>query len=179
MWGYGLLLLTLGVRPLDAEVSREQQIKAAFLFNFTKFVEWPQERFADDTSPIVIAVLGGNPLGDELAKVVKGRKVNGREIAVMNVTTLEVPPSAHLLFIDPQAEAQFGGMIGRLHAASVLTVGESGHFAALGGIIVFTSAGDKVRFEINQGAAEAARLKLSAYLLKLATVVRRESPPKP
>ena len=69
-------------------------------------------------------------------------------------------------------------MIGRLHDASVLTVGESGRFGALGGIIVFTFAGDKVRFEINQGAAESARLKLSAHLLKLATVVRRDSPSK-
>lgn len=169
-----IVLLGLGVLPLCAEVSKEDQIKAAFLFNFTKFVEWPQECFADDSSPLVIAVLGTNQFGDELSKVVRDRKVNGRDIVVTTVTSLAAPRAFHLLFVNAQAEAQFRGHLGRLRAAGVLTVGESEHFIAGGGIIVFTLEADKVRFEINQTAAEQARLKLSAQLLKLATVVHHQ-----
>jgi hypothetical protein len=168
------MLLGLGALPLCAEVSKETQIKAAFLFNFTKFVEWPQECFADDTSPLVIAVLGTNQFGDELRKVVQDRKVNGRDIVVTTVTSLEAPRTIHLLFVDARGEAQFRGHLGRLRAAGVLTVGESDQFIAGGGIIAFTLVADKVRFEINQTAAEQARLKLRAQLLKLATAVHRQ-----
>jgi hypothetical protein len=156
----------------DAAVSKEYQLKAAFLFNFTKFVEWPATRFTDATSPIVIGVLGEDPFGPELKNLVKDRKVNGRDIVVKPVATLAEAGAVHLLFVSPRDEKQLAPALAQLRAASVLTVGESPAFAGGGGIITFSVVEDKVRFEINQTAGEAAGLKLSAQLLKLATVVR-------
>jgi len=156
----------------DAEVSKEYQIKAAFLYNFTKFVEWPASRFADGSSPIVIAVLGENPFGDELAKLVKGRRVNGREIAIKSITDPSEAGAVHVLFICARNDRQLGPVLAQLRSGGVLTVGESDAFASAGGIITFNLVEDKVRFEINQSAGEQAGLKISSQLLKLAVPAR-------
>jgi hypothetical protein len=157
-------------RGADAEVSKEYQIKAAILYNFLKFVEWPRESFAEAASPIVIGVLGENPFGGELEKLVLGRKVNGRDIVVKRISSVAEASSVQLLFVtvfDDSARSI-------LRTSGVLTVGESAQFAAGGGIINFTLVEDKVRFEINLAGGEQAGLKISSQLLKLATVVRRK-----
>jgi hypothetical protein len=172
-WGWcGWALLGLSALTVRADVSKEYQLKAAFLFNFTKFVEWPAGRFADDTSPIVIGVLGRNPFEDKLANLVKDRLVNGRAIVVRSVTAADDPRTVHVLFV-PGGEEPTGSAPAWQNSA-VLTVGESRAFAALGGNITFTQEGDKVRFEINLATAERDELKISAQLLKLATAVRRK-----
>ncbi len=169
----GLLSLTgQAAYGADAEVPKEYQIKAAFLYNFTKFVEWPAARFASASSPIVIAVLGENPFGDELAKLVKGRRVNGREIVIKSVTDTSEADSVHVLFICARNDRQLGPALAQLRADAVLTVGESAAFASAGGVITFTLVEDKVRFEINQAAGEQAGLKISSQLLKLAVPAR-------
>jgi hypothetical protein len=170
VWGWSLG--TGVVLSAETDAGREHQVKAAFLYNFTKFVQWPAERFGDATSPIIIGVLGDRPMRTELEKIVQGRKVDGREILVVEV---EAPESAsvHVLFVGAGAEKEFAGELPSYQDTSVLTVGESPEFAAAGGIITFTRKADKVRFEINIGAAEQSRLKISAQLQKLATVVSR------
>ena len=172
-WRCAWLLLGLSALTLHADVSKEYQLKAAFLFNFTKFVEWPTARFADETSPIVIGVLGRNPFEDELVNIVKGRLVNGRAIAVKSVTAVDNLSSVHLLFV-PSGEEPPRPAAAWQHTA-VVTVGETGAFAALGGTITFKHEGDKVRFDINLVTAERDQLKFSAQLLKLAASVRRKS----
>ncbi len=154
-------------------VSKEYQLKAAFLYNFSKFVQWPQERFPDAGSPIIIAVLGPSPFGDELNKLVRERLVNGRAIEVRPIVSAADIPAAHIVFIPAGAEPLLEGRY--LDARGVLTVGESAAFAARGGMIRFTLVDEKVRFEIDQGSAEKAGLKLSGQLLKLATVIRKAS----
>lgn len=147
-------------------------MKAAFLFNFTKFVEWPEASFADAGHPIVIAVLGRNPFGDDLAKLVKDRTVDGRRIQIRMVATPEEarPPGAlHVLFVPAGEEPRFAEFLNTPSRRGVLTVGESDRFSALGGIIDFVVVESRVRFEINRAAAEAAGLKLRAQLQKLAT----------
>lgn len=161
----------------ETSVSKEYQLKAAFLYNFTKFVEWPPARFADETSPIVVAVVGRNPFGDELENVVKGRSVNGRPIAVKIVTTPEEASSAHLLFVPAGEETRFPASA--LQRDALVAVGESDSFAALGGAITFVQIGGKMRFEINLTAAERGHVKISAQLLKLANAVRRRPEGKP
>ncbi len=156
----------------ETEADREHQVKAAFLYNFTKFVAWPPERFADATSPIVIGVLGDGPMREELENIVQGRKVAGREILVVAVEA-SGPALIHVLFVGAGAEKEFAAALHAYQGASVLTVGESPEFAAAGGVITFTRSADKVRFEINIAAAEQSRLKISAQLQKLATVVHR------
>ncbi len=169
----GTALLGLGGATAGAaEVSKEYQLKAAFLYNFTKFVEWPPVRFADQTSPIIVGVLGRNPFSDELAKIVKDRTVNGRAIIVKLVATPEEMSAVHLLFVPVGEEIRLP--LADWQHAAVVAVGESEAFAALGGTITFVPAGDKVRFEVNIAAAGRGGVKISAQLQKLATVVRRE-----
>lgn len=159
---------------LGVGASKEYQVKAAFLYNFTKFVEWPPETLGADGEPIVIAVLGKNPFGGELENVVRERKVNGRSITILAAKTPAELARAHIVFVAAGQEALFESLAAGARQP-MLTVGESDRFADLGGIVRFTTVGDKVRFEINVGPADEAGLKISAQLQKLATVVHRKS----
>jgi len=175
----GLLLLLwplgAGTPSSGAVISRKFQIQAAFVFNFTRFVTWPSHRFAGADSPIIIGVLDDNPFGDELAAIVKNRKVGARAVEVRMVATAAEAGFVHILYVGAGHEGRMEEMREALRAACVLTVGESRRFAELGGIIDFVLDGDKVRFEINLEAGEDAGLKISAQLLNLATTVRRKS----
>ena len=165
-----LLGLALATSAFAQEVSKEYRIKAGFLYNFSKFVQWPADRFADDTSPIVIAVLGSDPFGEELDKIVKGRAVEDRPIVIRRIRSAADIPAAHIVFIGADSDPLPPSLLG---SPGVLTVGEGAGFSASGGVITFTVVSDRVRFEINQTAADQAGLKLSGQLLKLATAVRK------
>jgi hypothetical protein len=156
-----------------AAPGREYEIKAAFLYNFTKFVDWPAQTFANADAPIVIGVLGDSPCVQALERLVKDRKVNGRTIVVRRIASAAEAKVTQMLFVGSAQEAQFAGLEPALHSLPVLTVGESPGFATLGGTIDFVPQGDKIRFEINIDAAEHAGLKISAQLQKLAAVVHR------
>jgi len=154
-------------------VSREYEIKAAFLYNFAKFIEWPAQSFPDANAPIVIGVLGDSPCAPALERLVKDRKINSRAIAVRRVESAQEASGTHLLFVDASEEAHFERLEPAIEALPVVTVGESPSFVPAGGAINFVLQGDNVRFEINMGAAGRAGVKISAQLLKLATAVRR------
>jgi hypothetical protein len=151
-----------------AEVSKEYQVKAAFLYNFVKFTNWKPERFATPESPIVIGILGRNPFGDELEKIVKDRNVNNRPIEVKLVNSLEEATSCHVLFVSAASFSETSEILQKLGDACVLTVGESEAFAQAGGMITFVPEKDKIRFEIDAPAAEHQGVKISAQLQKLA-----------
>ena len=176
--GYGGALLLLGLlgvgghaaRAANTEISKEYQLKAAFLYNFTKFIEWPAGSFADDTSPILIGVMGRNPFGDELENIVKDRTVNGRAIKVRLIRAADEVPAVQLLFVPAGEEASLARTAWK--DTAVVAVGESAAFTALGGTITFVEEADKLRFEIDIAAAERGHVKISAQLQKLATVVR-------
>jgi len=168
-------LLCLGgyvARGAEAEVSKEYRIKAAFLYNFTKFVEWPAACFPNESSPIIIGVFGQNPFGDELEKIVQGRTVNHHPIVVNLIATAAAAATVHLLFVPAGEETRLPATAWR--SAAIVAVGESESFAAGGGTITFTREGDKIRFEINIAAAERSGLRISAQLQKLANAVRRQ-----
>lgn len=169
------MLCAAAVAPaLRAEVAKEYQVKAAFLYNFTKFVEWPPEHFRDATRPITIAVFGRNPFGGELQAAVRDRTVNGRELQIVSVADEAKAAAADMIFVSAGEEEHFAAASAAWRAAGVLTVGESPKFAASGGVITFVVEGDRVRFEINIAAADASGLKVSAQLQKLATAIRRK-----
>ncbi|HZF10552.1 MAG TPA: YfiR family protein [Thermoanaerobaculia bacterium] len=163
------LIPTAGA-PAEATATafKEYQVKAAFLFNFSKFVEWPARKFNDSTSPIVIGILGANPFGSELEKTVKGRHINGRDVVVQQFDGAEAARSAHLLFVSAGSDAAVERLLKALDGSGVLTVGESNAFARYGGIVTFLLEGDKLGFTINIEAAGRAGLKISAQLQKLA-----------
>jgi hypothetical protein len=171
-------MLLLGWRLLTGDslagepVSNEYQVKAAFLYNFAKFVEWPAQSMPDANSPLVIGVVGENPFGDALDQLTKGRRINGRAIVVKPIHSAAAARSAHILFFSAAEDGRFAGMRDGLGA--VLTVGESDAFSRRGGMINFVFEGEKIRFEINVGNAEAAGVKVSAQLQKLATKVWRK-----
>jgi hypothetical protein len=164
-------LLVCCATAFGADVAKEYQIKAAFVYNLTKFVEWPPARFDASSDPIVIGVLGKNPFGDTLEAAVRGRKVGGREIVIVGLSSTDAGSRVHVLFVAAGQEAYFDPD----NPFGALTVGESDRFTALGGMITFIPDADKVRFMINLETAEEAELKLSAQLLKLASSVRRNS----
>lgn len=166
-----LLGLALAASASARDIPKEYRLKAGFLYNFSKFVQWPANRFADDASPIVIAVLGSDPFGEELDKIVKDRVIDDRAIVVRRIASVADIPAAHILFVAADSEPLLVGS--PLGSPGVLTVGESPGFADRGGVVTFTVMNEKVRFEINQAAADRAGLKLSGQLLKLATTIRK------
>jgi hypothetical protein len=164
----GLLLPWCGWAQ-DAQPS-EAEVKAAFIFNFVKFIEWPAEAFADAKSPLHIGVLGQKSFSADLERTVRGKTFNNRTIAVKECRTIEEARSCHVLFIAASEERRQQEICGDLGGAAVLTVGEAGGFIQSGGMINFFREGNKFRFEVNPEAAKRARLKVDSKLLSLARV---------
>jgi uncharacterized protein DUF4154 len=154
----------------------ESQIKAGFLFNFTKFVDWPPGAFADVGSPIVLGIIGENTLGDLLTQAAVGKTINGRIVVVRRFKEDEELQKCSILFISASEQKQTAHILEKLKSASVLTVGEADGFAQMGGMINFYIDGNKVRLEINLEAASRARLKISAKVIAVARLVGDSQP---
>ena len=157
---------------LHAEVSPEYKLKAAFVFNFAKFIEWPPQAFDGDTNSIVIGILGDDPFGTALEEIVHGRTINGRSLTIQRARRLEELKACHLLFISRSEQQKLKNILAQLAERPVLTVSDTPDFLDGGGAINFLMEGRNVRFEINAGAAERAGLKIDAQLLSLAKTVR-------
>jgi hypothetical protein len=172
------LLLCLGllasrVAAGDVDVPGDRRLKASFLYNVTKFVEWPAASFSGDKEPIVIGVLGDSPLASELGLAISDRKVNGHSFVVRNVVTADDARQVHVLFVEAGQEGLLPALRPAIQDQPILTVGENPGFGRAGGTITIARAGDKLRFEINMRAADRAHLKVSSQLQKLATAVTR------
>lgn len=146
----------------------EYQLKAAFLFNFVKFVEWPSAASANPKSPIVIGILGENPFGSDLARTIRGKTVNNRPLEVKEFHSVIETTNCHVLFISASAKKQLPDIFNGLGGVCVLTVGETDGFTQTGGMVNFVLEGNKIRFEIRDDAAKKAGLKISSKLLSLA-----------
>jgi hypothetical protein len=167
-----LLLLALVCRPLWAQDAlSEYQVKAAYLFNFLKFVEWPEDAFADPLAPIVIGVVGEDPFGSALPQVITGKTVQGRDLVIRIYRPGEDLRGAHILFISPSEKKRIPMILASLRGSSVLTVADTSEFLNAGGMIQFLNENNRVRFAINVDATGRARLKMSSKLLSLAKVV--------
>ena len=156
---------------LQAQVAGEYEVKAAFLYNFTKFVEWPPDAFENPGSPMAICVFGEDPFGDSLDAVVRGETLNGRRLVVRRTRSLQELRDCQTLFVPGAERERFAEVFSALRDASVLTVGEVDGFLPQGGVIRFVVDQGRVRFEVNLDAAEHSRLKLSSKLLRLARAV--------
>ena len=168
-----LLFLALGRGAAWAEApsASEYEVKAAFLYNFAKFVEWPPTAFADQSSALVIGVLGDDPFGVDLDRAVEDKTVNGRALVVRRFKRLEEVTTCHILFVSASESGRLAHVLELLRTSSVLTVDEDDQFVHLGGIINFTIRDNKVHFVINAEAAQQAGLKISSKLLKVADTV--------
>lgn len=170
--GLALLMVMIFVVSAHGQAD-EYHVKAAFLFNFTKFVEWPAQAFKTPADPIVICVLGQNPFGTALEEAVSGKVVGGRTLSVRQISDSQPPCDCQILFVNPSERKRFRSMLGSLQGAGVLSVGEAERFTADGGVINFKMESGSVRLEINIAAAEYSEIHISAKLLSLAQVVRK------
>lgn len=147
------------------------QVEAVFLFNFTQFVDWPPQAFADPTAPIVIGVLGSDPFGVALDQVVGGEIVNGHPLVVHRAQHIEELADCQILFISRSERGRLAPLLATLKGRNVLTVSDLDEFADKGGMICFVLIDKKVRLRINLEAAKAAGLTLSSKLLRFAQIV--------
>jgi hypothetical protein len=166
MLGFFVVGISAPVRTNAQDSVSEYQVKAAYVFNFLKFVQYPTDAFADPLAPLIIGVLGDDPFGSALPQVVIGKTVGGRDLVIRIYHPGEDLHSAHILFISSSERKRLPAIFSSLHGSSVLTVGDTTGFLEAGGMIQFLSESDRVRFAINVDAASRARLKLSSKLLE-------------
>jgi len=171
-----LSLLAGGTAVAQAEgpASAEYLIKAAFLYNFAKFVEWPSEAFKDNLSPINLYILGSDPFGEALTSI-RDKTVKGRRLSIKRVNTPEEISGCHILFVSASEKGDLKHVLSVLKNLAILTVSDVEKFAQRGGVINFIVVDNKIHFEINPDAAQQSGLKISSQLLKLARIVSSES----
>jgi YfiR/HmsC-like len=170
-WAVGVVVLFVGGARAQSPTAGEYQVKAAFLYNFAKFVEWPSSSFSDAGTPLRICIFGQDPFGQELRDIANEKIVNGRKLLVSQVADLQTAKACHILFIASSEKAQLKQVLENLRGTGVLTVGDTKGFVDQGGMINFVLENERVRFEVNRKAADQAGLKVSSKLLNVAKSV--------
>jgi YfiR/HmsC-like len=189
-----LILVLVATRMVHAaeagaETSREYQIKAAFLYNFVKFTDWPaadsnEPNAVDANAPIVIGIIGKDPFGRAFEPI-KDKRIKGRKIVLKRFKGLEGKQSSeqvegirrcHVLFVCRSQKEQLAEIIEAVKDRPVLTVADMSGFLESGGMINFVMEQNKIRFEINLAAVRRARLRISSRLLRLAKRIVRQKP---
>lgn len=175
-----LLLAPCCASAAASEQPTQAEVMAAFLYKFAHFVEWPEAAFPPGAA-LVLGVVGPDPFGEVLDRTVAGKTVRGRPIQLRRFPSATSASAevagCHILFISPELPVPAGEIIAQLAGAPTLTISESDHFAAEGGMINFVYDENRVRFQINPEASRRAGLLLSSQLLTLAQIV--DGPPPP
>ena len=161
---------------LDSSDSSEYLIKAGFIYNFAKLVQWPTIAFTQADSPIVIGILGDDPFGATLDRIVADKKINGRGLVVRRLKwgrDFKDVKDCNILFVSSSEKEHIDSVVEMMRQLPVLTIGDVPGFARRGGIMNFTLEDNKVRFEVNVEAAKHADLTISSRLLTLARIVQQ------
>src|SRR3989442_1367154 len=168
-WAVSLLLLACFCHRASAQTGKlgEYEIKAAFLYRFANYTEWPPDTFADKNAPFIFGILGENPISDILNGLTN-KFVGGRAILVKKYSRWDEARGCHLLFIGSSEKNNLTAILGPLKTRSILTVADIDSFLESGGIINLIPVNKRVGFEINMAAAEEAKLKISPDGLRLA-----------
>ena len=153
--------------------AKEDDLKAAYIHNFTKFVAWPAGSFRGESAPIVIGVMGNDGVVAALQRLVAGRSVSGRSLEIRRVEVASDLGALHVLYVAAARDAALANAALSLARHGLLTVGESDRFVAHGGTIRFVVHEDRLLFEINVAAAQRAGVTASSQLLKLARIVHK------
>ena len=182
----GILIVALSVslswapgavaQTSDSSDSSEYLIKAGFIYNFAKFVEWPTTAFAQPDSPIVIGILGIDPFGPLIDRIVENKKIGARGFVVKRLKwggDLKELKECKILFVGASERAHIDELMQIVKTLPILTVGETPGFAERGGVIRFVLEDNRVRFEINVDAAHEADLTISSRLLTLARIIQQ------
>jgi hypothetical protein len=161
---------------LESSSSSEYLIKAGFIYNFAKLVEWPATAFPQPDSPIVIGILGDDPFGATLDRIVADKKIDGRGFVVKRIKwtrELKDLKTCNILFVSSSEREHIDGVVDAIKWLPILTIGDTPGFASHGGIMNFTLEDNKIRFEVNVEAAKHADLTISSRLLTLAKIVQQ------
>ena len=166
----GLFALLSGLPPTQADNGSEYRLKAAFLYNFAKYVEWPPGAFASADAPLLICIAGANPFGDALASL-SGKTVESHPVEVRPIPAATGLEPCHIVFVGRAEQGRFKGLLAKLGRLPILMVSDIDGFAQAGGMIGLVETEQGIRFNINLAVTRQAGLKLSSQLLKLATIV--------
>lgn len=147
-------------------------MKAAFLFNFTRFVEWPQDVLPPANQPMVIGIVGNDPFGESLDLIIKGETINGHPLAIMRYGAHDEIQGCQILYIGRSEAGHLTAILARLKGRPILTVSDNERFAYIGGMIGLVMEDGRVRIQINLDRAREAQLAFSAKLLRPALVIR-------
>ena len=168
----GLLIPIDGALQAQSVSPSEYEVKAAFLFNFAKFVDWPREANPNPGASFVIGILGDDPFGKALEDQFNGKIVQDKKLVFMPLSGLQQASGCQVLFISASETDNLVTILGKVQRPPVLTVSDIDQFIQRGGMVGFTMDQNRVRFNINLAAADKAGLKISSQLLKLAKTVK-------
>lgn len=167
-----LLVFLISSATSFSQQYTEYELKAAYLFNFGKFIQWPTESFKKTNDPFIIGIYGNNPFGESLQQIIQNKTLQNRPVILININNVEEATTCHILFICKTDKLQLKQLLSDLHNKAVLTVGDNiEEFCQLGGIINFTSQHSQKRFEINNKASARVQLIISSKLLTLSRIV--------
>jgi len=165
----GLVVCVHGLSAADAPT--ENQVQAVFLFNFSRFVEWPAQTFAAPNDPFVIGILGSDPFGARLDEAVRNEQINGHPLTVRRFRTVAEVENCQILFVDRSEVARLGQILAALDHRSTLTVSQADGAAQRGVMIQFATENNRIRLRINVESARASGLTISSKLLRPAEIV--------
>lgn len=167
-----LLAVTGGIPPAQAQGKPplEYQIKAAFLFNFTRFIHWPATAYASADAPFVIGIVGHDPFGSYLGDLVNGEQADGHSIVIRRYPNGGDISGCQLLFINVATPAKLKAILASTAQQNMLTVGDTDNFISLGGMVRFFKEDNRIKMEIKLAATKTAQLEMSAKLLQVAKV---------
>ena len=176
VWVVVSALLLSGAIEMQAQtkISREYQIKAAFLFNFAQFVTWPPDAFTNAAAPFRIGILGEDPFGAFLDETVRNEKVNGHPLVVQRYRSAKDIKDCQILFVSRSESRRVKRILADLKDRNILTVGDMEDLVESGGIIRFSTEKNKIHFQVNLEAAKNANLTISSKMLRLAEIVTPE-----
>jgi hypothetical protein len=148
----------------------EYQLKAAFLFNFTRFIDWPADAFTSPSAPFVIGIVGNDPFGNYLDEMVRGEKTGDHPIIVQHYRTAKDISNCQLLYINLQSAESIKEALSNINPHNVLTVSDADKFMKQGGDVRFFEEDNKIKIQINMAAAKASGLEISSKLLRIAKI---------
>lgn len=168
-----LLFLLAGLAPPAARAESEYDVKAAYLFKFTKFVEWPAACFPNAQAPFVIGIVGNDPFDGKLDRLTAGNTTGDRQLEVRHLSASDAAGlrGCQMIFVSASEERRLSNILAAVQGRPVLVVGETQGFATAGGMLGFALREQRVGIEVNSAAARQARLKISSQLLNIAKIV--------
>jgi hypothetical protein len=149
----------------------EYQVKAVFLFNIAQFVEWPKDTIAEDTTAIIIGLLGKDPFGSYIDDTIKGEEVNGHPLIIERYTALNDIKNCHILFIHSALGPKLKSILKNLRGKNILTVSDATNFTKQGGMVGFIKQKTKITIQINLEGVKEENITISSKLLRLAEIV--------